>query len=219
MSPRVLSTFGKKLAYVLGLRQGQCPYYTRQFIGAAVALTMTGCSLFGGGKPEPVFVRQHIYPAAYDEVERAMKQAMIRYPQKIDNPDAGIYETDWIRGDLRFKPAHFHQQAQSEGANYRQQMFSEGYRYRLIVRLVRGKFEDKSAIKVTISKQSVLQRDFFAPEETMGSDGLEEMMILYRIQRELVLEKAIKRAQEKTTKASTAEESKTPTEETPATNN
>lgn len=151
---------------------------------------LSGCSLFGPEKPDPVQYRQRVYFYAYEEVERAMKHALVRYPPKIDNPDAGVYETDWVKGSLRFKPAH------------KDEKFADGYRYRLLVRLVRGKSETKPAIKVIVSKVSTLQRDFFAEEETLNSDGLEEMLLLYRIQRELVLDKAIRRSQEKANKAS-----------------
>lgn len=149
------------------------------------ALFVSGCALFGEKRAPPVLFRQRVYFAPPVEVERALKQAMIRYPQKIDNPEAGIFETDWIKGDLRFQPAH-------SSVNY-----SDGYRYRLLVRMVKGKSTSKPAVKVVINKQIELQRDFFAEPETVGSDGLEETAILYRIQRELALEKAIKRAQEK----------------------
>jgi hypothetical protein len=133
--------------------------------------------------PPPIILP--VYFAPYEDVERAVKQAMTQYPQKIDNPDAGIYETDWIKGDARFNPPH---QAPS---------YPDGFRYRLLVRIVKGKSEAKPAIKVIISKTGELQRDFFAAPEPIPSDGLEEMVVLYRIQRELALEKAIRRSQER----------------------
>ncbi len=154
---------------------------------AVVALALAsgpGCALFGDKKSAPAFSRQRVYFAPATEVERAMKQALIRYPQKIDNPEAGIYETDWVKGDLRFKPAH------------QDVRYADGYRYRLIVRLIKGKSTAKPAIKVVVSKQIELQRDFFSEPEPVPSDGIEETLVLYRIQRELAIEKAIKRAQE-----------------------
>ncbi|MCM2280269.1 MAG: hypothetical protein NDI61_00325 [Bdellovibrionaceae bacterium] len=148
-------------------------------------LLSTGCALFGEKKPAPVLSRQRVFFAPANEVERALKQAMIKYPQKIDNPEAGIFETDWIKGDLRFRPAH-------TPTNY-----PEGYKYRILARIVKGKSTSKPAIKVIISKQIEMQRDFFTDPEAMPSDGLEETVLLYRISRELSIDKAIRRAQEK----------------------
>lgn len=153
---------------------------------AALALALfPGCAIFGAKKPPTVLSRQRVYFAPVADIERAMKQAMVKYPQRVDDPEAGIYETDWIKGDVRFKPAH------------QPVTYPDGYRYRLVVRLVKGKSTAKPAVKVVVSKQIELQRDFFSEPEAVPSDGLEETLVLYRIQRELSIEKAIKRAQEK----------------------
>ena len=129
-----------------------------------------------------------VYYASYEEVEIALKQSMIRYPQKVDNTEAGIFETDYIKGEARFRPPHYDVK------------FSPGYRYRLLVRLVRGRTDEKPAIKVQITKKSEVARDFFSEPEATSSDGLEEQVILYRIGRELQLSRAIAKASEKKNK-------------------
>jgi hypothetical protein len=154
---------------------------------ASLLLTSTGCSLLETKKMPEVPQREKVFFAPYEEVERAVKQAMIRYPAKVDNPDAGIFETDWVKDDLRFKPA------QMRGE------FSEGVQYRLLVRMIKGKAK-KPGIKVVVRKETVLNRDFFANSEPQPSDGIEEDVILYRVARELSVEKALKRFQEKQNK-------------------
>lgn len=129
-----------------------------------------------------------VFYANYEDVEIALKQSMIRYPQKVDNTDAGIFETDYIKGEARFKPPH-------KPANY-----SPGFRYRILVRLVRGRTEDRPAIKVQITKKTEVVRDFFSDAAPAATDGLEEQVILYRIGRELQLARAIARANEKANK-------------------
>lgn len=160
-----------------------------------------GCALFGDKKSKPVLSRHRVYFAPVTDVERAMKQSMIRYPQRVDNPEAGIFETDWIKGEQRFQAAH-------QNVEY-----SDGYRYRLLVRLIKGKSTAKPAVKVIVSKNIELQRDFFSEPEPVPSDGLEETIILYRIQRELALERAIRRAQEK---ANSAPDSAPPADDDPS---
>lgn len=117
---------------------------------------------------------------------------MIRYPQKVDNTEAGIFETDFIRGEARFKAPH------------KPVAYSPGFRYRLLVRLVRGRAEDRPAIKVQITKKSEVIRDFFSDADSLKSDGLEEQVILYRIGRELQLARAISRANDKANKKNSA---------------
>ncbi len=129
-----------------------------------------------------------VFYANYEDVEIALKQSMIRYPQKVDNTEAGIFETDYIKGDARFKSPN------------RTAAFSPGYRYRILVRLVRGRTEDRPAIKVQISKKPEMVRDFFSDANQVTSDGLEEQVILYRIGRELQLARAIAKASEKANK-------------------
>jgi hypothetical protein len=129
-----------------------------------------------------------VFYANYEDVEIALKQSMIRYPQKVDNTEAGIFETDYIKGEARFRGPH------ESGA------FSPGYRYRILVRLVRGRSEDKPAIKVQVTKRPEVLRDFFSEPVSQRSDGLEEQVILYRIGRELQLARAIGKANDKANK-------------------
>lgn len=126
-----------------------------------------------------------VYYAKYEEVEAGIKQAMIKYPQRVDNTEAGIFETDYVKGNARFVPAHSTEE------------LSSGYRYRIIIRLVRGRSETRPAVRVSVLKNIELVRDFFAEPEQLPSDGLEENAILYRVGREISIAKAIVRATEK----------------------
>ena len=128
---------------------------------------------------------QRVFFADFDEVGRAIHAAMNRYPQRVDNLDAGQFETDYIKGDQRFS------------APGTKQDLSSGVRYRLLIRVLKGKAESKAATKVLITKAIEIQHDFFSEPEPLPSDGLEEMVILYRIQREITVERAVHKAQEK----------------------
>ena len=162
--------------------------------GAAAWLSLSGCvsatQKLEAREGDAPYSR--VFYANYEDVEIALKQSMIRYPQKVDNTEAGIFETDYIKGEARFKAPH------KQGA------FSPGYRYRLLVRLVRGRTEDRPAIKVQITKKPEVVRDFFSDAESANSDGFEEQVILYRIGRELQLARAIARANEKANKKNAA---------------
>jgi hypothetical protein len=154
----------------------------------ALCGTMSGCMTASEKLEHKLKLGETVsraYPARYEDVESAVKQAMIKYPQRVDNTEAGIFETDFVKGDTRFK-------APQSNAD-----FSSGYRYRLLLRLVRGKSDAKPAVQVLVTKQVEIARDFFQTPEPVQSDGLEENVILYRIARELSIAKAMSRSNER----------------------
>lgn len=159
--------------------------------GMLGATALTGCSTASDKFKKTLKVGEpvaRVYNAKYEEVEGAIKQAMIRYPQRVDNTEAGIFETDIVKGESRFK---------SPGKSNDE---SAGNRYRVLIRLVRGKNDEKPAVKVIVTKQAEIARDFFAGAEPVPSDGLEETTILYRIGREIVLARAILKSTERENK-------------------
>lgn len=160
-------------------------------IAGALAVSFSGCATASDKLEKKLKVGEpvaRVYYAKYEEVEAAIKQAMIRYPQRVDNTEAGIFETDFVKGEARFR-------SPISTTDY-----SPGYRYRLLIRLVRGKNEERSAVKVLVTKAPEIARDFFATPESLASDGLEENVVLYRIGREIALAKAMVRATEKDNK-------------------
>jgi hypothetical protein len=151
-------------------------------------LASAGCTTASGQLSKRLKIGEpvsRVYFAKYEEVESAIKQAMIRYPQRVDNTEAGIFETDYVKGEARFR------------SPISTESFSSGYRYRLLIRLVRGKNDEKPAVKVMVTKQAEIAGDFFAQPDPQPSDGLEETVILYRIGREIVLARAMTKAAEK----------------------
>ena len=158
----------------------------------ALALSMSGCATTASDRlaqklkvGEPV---SKVFFAKYEDVEAALKLAMLRYPQRVDNTEAGIFESDYVKGEARFKPPH-------KPVDY-----SSGYRYRLLVRLVRGESVTRPAVKVVVLKQIEIARDFFAEPQILPSDGLEEAVILYRVGRELTINRTLQKAGERQNK-------------------
>ncbi len=151
-----------------------------------LAATLTACAntdkKVEAGGPTPV---EEVFYAEPDAVDRAISQVMVKYPQKIANLEAGVLETDYIKGDARFQPPH------------KTVTFGSGYRYRIFIRTVKGKTNGKPAIKVQVLKKVEQQRDFFADPEDLKSDLLEEKAILYRIGREIKIDKALNRLSQK----------------------
>jgi hypothetical protein len=97
--------------------------------------------------------------------------------------DLGVLETDEIKGYKVWMPPH---RASSSG----------GLSYKLNVRVVKGSVEGRQSVRVTVMKDLELKKDFFADTKKLPSDGLEEKSILYRVRRELLIDKALQKAQQ-----------------------
>ena len=163
---------------------------TRQifnFILALCFLSASACALFEerGGPATYYGPREQVYVANFEEVWRSVNLVVQPYPLRVSNMDQGMLETDMIRGNRVWSPP------------FKPDSATNGETYRLTVRVIKGALEDKSATKVTIVKESNLQRDFFSDPRPLPSDGMEEKSILYRIAREIQIERALAKAQKK----------------------
>ncbi|HMN67968.1 MAG TPA: hypothetical protein PKC28_05460 [Bdellovibrionales bacterium] len=150
-------------------------------------MNVTACALFEERKgPESFYgPREQVFYAGFEETWRAVNLVLQPYPLRVSNMDQGVLETDNIRGFRIWGPPH------------KGDVATNGETYRLTVRVVRGALERRAATKVIIVKDAQLARDFFSDPKAMPSDGLEEKTVLYRIGREIQIERALARAQKK----------------------
>jgi hypothetical protein len=128
---------------------------------------------------KPIYQKIFYFP--YDNVWRAAQLAL-KYPIAVNNMDHGVLETDFIKADDGFTPPGLEQPP------------SSGIRYKISLILAKGKVEGREGIRVTINKQVEKKRDFFSEAESLPTDGLEEKILFYRIERELIIDEALKKA-------------------------
>jgi hypothetical protein len=146
----------------------------------------SGCSLFDR-QPDPEnailkqSTHQKVFFAPYDSVWKAAHTS-IKYPIAVENQDTGYLETEFIKGVDGFLAPH---EAKSPSA---------GVRYKLVFSFAKGKTEGKESTRVTIEKKIERLRDFFSEADSVASDGLEEKVLFYRIEREIVISEALKKA-------------------------
>lgn len=148
-------------------------------------LSVSGCSLVDKAPDaknslKPI-VTQRIYFAPFDRVWRAA-HAVLKYPIANENPDSGHIETEFIKGLDGFLPPEKNKPP------------SAGMRYKLVLNFAKGRTEGRESTRLTIEKKIEVLRDFFSDPETVGTDGLEEKVLFYRIERELVIFEALKKA-------------------------
>ncbi len=147
--------------------------------------TLFGCSLFDK-KPSAHaqmarISKQRVFFAPYDSVWRAA-HAVLKYPIAQENQDTGILETEYIKGIDGWLPPDTERPP------------SSGIRYKLALTFAKGKTDGRESTRITIDKRMEILRDFFSEAEVIDSDGLEERIIFYRIERELVIQEALKKA-------------------------
>src|SRR4051812_14057820 len=146
---------------------------------------MLGCESFqtaseDPAKPIPKPPAQEIFYYPFDQVWRAA-HAVLKYPISNENPDSGSIETEYIKGVDGFLPPE------------KTKPPSAGIRYKIIMISAKGFTDGRESTRVTIDKKMEVLRDFFSEPEQMISDGLEEKVILYRIERELLISNTLKK--------------------------
>lgn len=152
-----------------------------------LTMQLSACALFEerSGPPTSFGPRDQVYYATFEEVWRATNLVLQPYPLRVSNMDQGLLETDLIRGHKVFNPPFKVPSTAAES-------------YRLIIHVIRGNLENRAATKVTVLKSTEVQVDFFSdPKRDIPSTGLEEKFILYRIGREVVIERGLAKIQKK----------------------
>lgn len=132
--------------------------------------------------------QQRIYYYPYDNVWRATQLAL-KYPIAVNNMDNGVIETDNIRAVDGFQSPTSDKDP------------SSGIQYKITITLAKGRYEGREVVRVNIHKKIERHRDFFSDAEELDSDGLEEQVLFYRIERELIIEDALKKAAAKGNKS------------------
>lgn len=154
-----------------------------------IGLIVSGCGsqVLQSESPEAIIERssqQKIYYAPYDEVWKAA-HSVLKYTIAAENQDFGVIETDYIKAVDGWLPP------------FRARPQYPSSRYKLVISFARGKKgEAQDTVRVTIDKKIEVFKDFISEVRTVNSDGFEEKSIFYRIERELIIAKALKKASE-----------------------
>ncbi len=104
---------------------------------------------------------------------------MAEYPIKVSNQDSGIMETEFIKNDQGWR-----RPGQSRSP-------PGGRKYKINIRVFKSK--DSKDTRVVVAKYAEMKKNFFSDVKTLPTDGLEELSIMYRVERELKIESAQKK--------------------------
>lgn len=123
--------------------------------------------------PSPAPFSTRLYAGSYDDVWLATLKALNDYPLKLSNKDSGKIHSEIINGpynDLLFTHPEPIQLPE---------------RFRFAIKFSFGRLESsdsKSMIRVRIIKELEKFQDFYTGWTPYPSDGLEERLLLYRIE-------------------------------------
>lgn len=153
----------------------------------SICSLITGCALFQSTKGAETSFEPHkqVFAGEFDAVWRATQIVFSSYAIRVNNYDSGLIETEIIDGFNAWTPAH-HPDAKPEGTVYK-----------ITARVLKGKSEGKNAHQVSILKTIMRKRDFFSESEKIPSDGLEEKNILYRIGREVTIDRGLQKSSQR----------------------
>jgi hypothetical protein len=147
---------------------------------------LSSCSLFEK-QPESVdkiiekASQQRIFFAPYDLVWKAA-HTVIKYTIASENQDFGVIETDFVKAVDGWLPPN------------RTKPEFKSARYKITFTFAKGKTEGRESTRVTIEKKIEVFKDFISETQVIQSDGLEELTLFYRIEREIVIAQALKKA-------------------------
>lgn len=158
----------------------------RAILSIFSSLQILGCAVFDSTPPPPASMdpKEQVYMASFDAVWLATQKALAAYPMRVNNMDLKVLETDFIKSNQYWNPPHMPK-------------LGSGDKYKLVVKIMEGELDGRNAQKVSVTKEVYRQKDFFAPKNRIPSSSFEEKALLYRIERELLIEKALEKAQKK----------------------
>ena len=121
-------------------------------------------------------ISETVFRGSMDQVWMATEKTLANYPISESNRDSGVLKTDFLRG------------AQCWQSPKEAEKYSAGVRCSLTLQLIKI---SNNGIRVRVNKSLQMMRDFISEPKDINNDGMEEMMILYRIDRELTIAKEV----------------------------
>lgn len=159
-------------------------FISRFLIFWIILAGLTGCV----SAPKTDLFYTRVYEGTYDEIWLAALKAVNDYPLKVSNKDSGKIASELVNGpynDLFLTPA--------ESID-----LPEKYRYSLKFNFAKLEAEDgQPLVRVRLEKNLEQFHDFYTGWLGFPSDGLEERLLLYRIEHILKMETQLVKELEK----------------------
>lgn len=151
-----------------------------------VPIAFSSCGIFDPRPETPDQIiekasHQKIFLAPYDQVWKVAHTAL-KYTIASENQDFGTIETDFVKSVDGWVPP------------YKKKPDYPGARYKLLFTFAKGETKNRESTRVTIEKKIEVFRNIISDTQAVASDGSEEKAIFYRMERELIIARAIEKA-------------------------
>lgn len=151
-----------------------------RFFWLFLLIVFSGCASQPSRKP----FHTRIYDGSYDEMWASSLKALADYPLKLSNKDTGRITTEVVNGpynDLLFQ--------------YPEKIeLPERFRYSLDFNFAKLLGDDKRPLtRIRVVKNLERFQDFYTGWTPYYSDGIEEQVLLYRMEHLLKMEKTLGR--------------------------
>ena len=133
-----------------------------------------GCSSLASAKTYST-----AFNTSYKRVWKSTLISLSKYPLDKNDKASGELITSTIHSDEVFKP-------------YSQKVRSN-QQYKLFINVERRKINGRKAIVVKVEKKPLLKGDFLNDDKQLVSSGVEESVLLYRIAREVKIDRIVEK--------------------------
>ncbi len=141
--------------------------------GLVALLLIAGCTSRYqrdlGGDPERVVSKTYL--ANFDLAWLAALDALKSYPMDVSNREGGSLQTKWVENTAERNLV----ESFGPGVSYLKAQF----RYR--ISLAKTKYDESDAVRISVQRSQLIQRDVLEGWKPIGSDEIEEKTLLYRI--------------------------------------
>ncbi len=145
------------------------------------SLILMSCGPTTTQKKPTTEYKQRLFKASFDSVWKALQLSLQNYPILVNNYDKGLLKTDFLAPD------------EAWSSDTQKDQFKSSAKYQLIVTAVKSAPGPNQTVRLKVKKLIFNQKDFFSGVSKTTGNGYEETVILYRIHRELQLEKKIQK--------------------------
>lgn len=129
--------------------------------------------------PSSAEVYTRAFGAKKESVWKGVLIALSKYPLDKNSQESGEITTSKIPDGEIFRP-HNHQ-------------VNHNLEYQLFINLENRRYKGRKITLVKIEKKSILKGDFIKKEKEVESDGVEEQVLLYRMAREIKIDRKVEK--------------------------
>ncbi|MFZ8932609.1 MAG: hypothetical protein ACO20H_13085 [Bacteriovoracaceae bacterium] len=160
----------------------------------SMILTLTSCSSYQEFQniANEYEMPSQVFKADFTQTWQSVLQVMQKYDLALQDQASGVIKTRWIdnTSQLNFEDSF-------GGKNS-----VKAAKFKLVINVVKGFRGRREVTQVTLFKRQMVEKDFLQGWKVIRTDGILEKTILYRVERNILIDNKLKRIEGKMNKAS-----------------